>query len=114
MNLIYSSEVSLRSAVFNAQKTLEKGENLAEKIKLQALSQMDLVQQAEGLFNGLKQSESLQSAAIHLAVKGIEIAYQAIKDEMTEARFKRKQFVEECETYLAAFMMWFTRSGHPS
>lgn len=103
MNLIYSSEVSLRSAVFNAQKTLEKGENLAEKIKLQALSQMDLVQQAEGLFNGLKQSESLQSAAIHLAVKGIEIAYQAIKDEMTEARFKRKQFVEECETYLAAF-----------
>jgi hypothetical protein len=103
MNLKHSSEISLRSAVFNAQKTIKKGENLAEKIKTQALGQMELVQQAEGLFSGVKNAETIQSAAISIATKGIELAYQAISDELTEARFKRKRFVEECETHLATF-----------
>lgn len=103
MNLIHSSEISLRSAVLNAKKTLKKGENLAEKIRTQALGQMELVQQAEGLFSGIKNSESIQSAAISIATKGIELAYQAIRDELTEARYKRKRFVEECETHLATF-----------
>lgn len=103
MNMMHSSEISLRSAVFSAQKSLEKGENLADKIKQQALNQLSVVQQAEGLFSGVKNSNNLQSAAIHLAVQGIELAYHAVSAELSEAKFKRKRFVEECETHLASF-----------
>jgi hypothetical protein len=103
MNLMHSSEISLRSAVFNAKKSLQEGENLAEKIKTQALGQIELVNQAEGLITGVMGSDTFQSAAINAAIKGVELAYQAISSELTEARYKRKRFVEECETHLASF-----------
>lgn len=103
MNMMHSSEISLRSAVFSAQKNLEKGENLADKIKQQALNQLSVVQQAENLFTDIKHSENLQAAAIHIAVQGIELAYHAVSAELSEAKFKRKRFVEECESHLASF-----------
>lgn len=105
MDMMHSSEIYLRSAVFTAQKNLEKGENLAEKIKNQALNQLSLVQKAEGLFAGTKNSENLQAAAIHIAVQGIELAYVAINSELSQAKFKRKRFVEECESHLASFTL---------
>lgn len=103
MNMMHSSEISLRRAVFTAQKNIGNGENLVEKIKNQALKQLDVVQQAEGLFSSAKNAKNLQSVAIHAAFDGLELAYYAISSELSEAKFKRKRFVEECETHLASF-----------
>lgn len=105
MNLLNSSEISLRAAVFAAKRTLAPGENFAEKIRTQALGKLEIAHQAEGLFQGVKESGTLEAAAINTAVAGLQMAYQAISSELKEAKFKRQRFVSECETHLASFVI---------
>ena len=103
MNISYSSEISLRSAIISAKKISDSEESFAENIKRHALNQMELVQKAEGLMTGLKASDNVEKLAITAAINGIEIAYEAIKYGLDEAKYKRRQFIEECEKSLATF-----------
>ena len=105
MNLMNSSEISLRAAVFAAKRDLAAGENFADKIRSQALSQLQIAQQAEGLFQGIKESGNLRAVAINAAVAGLQLAYQVISSELQEAKSKRQRFVAECETHLASFVI---------
>jgi len=109
MNINHSAEISLRCAIFNAKKNHSQGDDLADKIKHNAMSNLDLIHQAEGLFNGVLSNSSVQAAAISAAIQGIALAYQAINSELSEARYKRKRFVEECETHLASFSISATK-----
>ncbi len=103
MNISYSSEISLRSAIICAKKASNNEESLVENIKRHALNQMELVQKAEGLMTGLKSADNVEKAAISAAIHGIEIAYKAISYGLEEAKFKRRQFIEECDKSLATF-----------
>jgi len=103
VNISYSSEISLRSAIICAKKASNNEESLAKNIERHALNQMELVQKAEGLMTGLKSADNVEKAAISAAINGIEIAYKAISFGLEEAKFKRRQFIEECDKSLATF-----------
>jgi hypothetical protein len=103
--MLNSSEISLRRAVATASKKVGPKGNIAEAIKESALGQMDLINQAQGFMGGVKDSKNLEGAAIGMAVQGLEIAYHVLSGQMQEAKFQRKQFVDECENQLATFVI---------
>jgi hypothetical protein len=103
--MLNSSEISLRRAVAVASKQAGSKGNIAETIRESAMGQMELIQQAQGFMGGVKDSKNLQGAAIGMAVQGLEIAYHVLSSQMQEAKFIRKQFVEECENNIATFTL---------
>lgn len=105
MNNLYSSEISLRAAIISAKKNTTNTQDFTANIKSHAMNQIELVQKAEGLVNGVKSAESIEKAAIAAAVGGIQLAYKAISLSFEEAKSKRRQFIEECEKYLATFVI---------
>lgn len=100
-----SSEISLRRAVVVASKKAGSKGNIAESIRESAMGQMDLLEQAQGFIGGTKDHKNLQSAAIGIAIQGLEIAYHVLSSQMQTAQFQRKQFVDECENNIATFIL---------
>ncbi len=98
-------ETSLRHAVALSQKQPSSNDDIALSLQQNAFSHLDLISQAQGLIGGLKDNAAQHKQAIAMAIEGIQIAYHVLSSQIQEASFQRKQLVDECENYLATFVI---------
>lgn len=95
--MINASEVALRRSITTASK---QGGPLIDAIKKSTSEQMELISNASGITGDGK---NLESAAIGLAIQGLEIAYHVLSTSMLESKFLRTKFNDECQNDIASF-----------
>ena len=98
-------EISLRHAVALSQKQLSSTNDFASSLQQNAFSHLDLISQAQGMMGRITDNGTQHKQAIALAIEGIQIAYHVLSSQLQEASVQRKQLVDECENYLATFVI---------
>jgi len=98
-------EKSLRHAVALSQKQPTSTDDIALSLQQNAFSHFDLISQAQGMTGELIDNAAQHKQAIAVAIEGIQIAYHVLSSQIQEASFQRKQLVDECENYLATFVI---------
>ena len=98
-------EISLRHAVALSQKQPTSTNDIASSLQQNAFSHLDLISQAQGMMGRITNNAAQHKQAIALAIEGIQIAYHILSAHIQEASVQRKQLVDECENYLATFVI---------
>ena len=100
------TEIALRAAVNTTSRTLTAGgDDLVAKIKDIALTRSQEFVRNQISQAGLNIDASAQSTAINLAVKGLEVAYQAISRQIEVLNDQRLSFDKERDAGIATFMV---------
>ena len=99
------TELALRFAVNTNKRALTGEKGQAESIKDSALKRSLEMIQGSSSSSGVSAQMDVQSMAINIAVKGLEIAYTAISEQINTVRNQRLSFDRERQAGIGTFIM---------
>ena len=99
------TELALRSAVNTAPKDISSSATPFDSIKEAALKRGQELVGGNSTLSTMASQSSMQALAITLAVEGLKLGYDAIKDQLGELKDKRLSFDKERLAGIATFLI---------
>lgn len=99
------TELALRAGVNSTKREISSDSNSTEDIKSASLKRIQELIGGNSTLSNLATKSNLQALAIGAAIKGLELSYSAVKEQLTHLKDKRLAFDKERQAGIATFII---------